>query len=389
MSATSQDVHEGTMVAAARKLAPRLCELAAETEAARRLPVETVAALRAAGLFHMFVVAAGGGLQTDPVEACQAIEEVAAADGSTGWCVMLAAQSGAFSGLLPPAQARAIWGDGGIVASVARPIGRATVEGECYRVSGRWPFASGSSHATWFAGECVVYDGEAEAKNAHGNTLTKMLFVPAADVTVHDTWHTTGLRATASNDFSIDGALVPSGRGFQMLVDEPVDPWPLLRHLPLLFMTHGSQALGVARAARETALGVAATKPGWGNATLLRDLPRVQLAVAEAAAIHESARAWMYQCARDLWAAALTGEPDTTLLRQRVRLATSHAMRASTRAVDIVHAMAGTTSVFQASPLERHFRDIHTAAAHVMISPLTMEAAGRVELGMAPEFPFF
>jgi hypothetical protein len=45
--------------------------------------------------------------------------------------------------------------------------------------------------------------------------------------------------------------------------------------------------------------------------------------------------------------------------------------------------------VFKKTPLERHFRDIHTAAAHVMVGTLVMEAAGRVELGMSPEFPFF
>jgi hypothetical protein len=49
----------------------------------------------------------------------------------------------------------------------------------------------------------------------------------------------------------------------------------------------------------------------------------------------------------------------------------------------------GTTVVFVSSPLERVFRDMHTAAAHVMIGPLTYQAAGRVELGMEPDFPFF
>ena len=72
-----------------------------------------------------------------------------------------------------------------------------------------------------------------------------------------------------------------------------------------------------------------------------------------------------------------------------MRLATSHAATASVRAVDLLHSALATTAIFTKSPLERQFRDIHTASAHVMVSNLTYEAAGRVELGMGPDFPFF
>ena len=72
-----------------------------------------------------------------------------------------------------------------------------------------------------------------------------------------------------------------------------------------------------------------------------------------------------------------------------MRLATSHAARAAVHAVDLVHAALATSAIFTASPLERQFRDIHTAVAHVMIGPLTFESAGRVELGLEPNFPFF
>jgi hypothetical protein len=72
-----------------------------------------------------------------------------------------------------------------------------------------------------------------------------------------------------------------------------------------------------------------------------------------------------------------------------VRLAASHATRASVQAVDLVHGAVATSAIFTGSPLERQFRDIHTAAAHVMIGPLTYQAAGRVQLGLGPDFPFF
>ena len=377
-------------VEAARRLRPLIEAAAADTEARGALPSDLVDALRRERLFQMMLPRSLGGLETNPIDACRAIEEVALADGSTGWCVMLAAQSASFAGYLPEADALEVWAGGGAVAGVARPIGRAVATPEPrdgWVVSGRWPFASGSSHATWFAGECVVYDGDTP-RSRGGEEETRMVFVPRDQVTVHQTWDTLGLRGTASHDFSIEGAFVPSSRGFRMLHTAPLHPWALYRAQPLVFVTHGSHAIGVARGALEAARAVIVERRGYGG-MLLRDVPRLQALLAEATALVESARHWLYDSAEALWQATLAGDTDATLLRSRTRLATSHAANASVRAVDLLHGALATAAIGRGSPLERRFRDIHTAAAHVMIGPLTYEAAGRVELGLEPGMPFF
>jgi alkylation response protein AidB-like acyl-CoA dehydrogenase len=378
-------------VAAARAIGPRVRELAARTERERRVPAELVRELVEAGLFHVMLPRSAGGLECDPVTACQAVEEVSAWDGSTGWCVMLAAQSAGFSGFLPEGVAREVWGNGGILASVARPIGKAipTLKPEDgFTVTGRWPFASGSSHATWFGGECQVFDGDEPRRDQQGNVLSRMVLVPRDDVTVHDTWDTTGLRGTASHDFSIDNVFVPGRRGFYMLFDEPIHAWPLFRAPALVFVTHGSQALGVGRAAVASAVETAVTKIGWGTDRPMSENARMQMIVAEATVLVESARQYLYGVTGELWEAVQAGK-ETPQQRSRVRLATSHAARASVQAVDLMHGALATSSIFTKSPLERQFRDIHTAAAHVMVSPLTLEAAGRVEMGLEAGFPFF
>ena len=379
-----------SLVEAARRMAPEIAARAGEIEEGRRVPLDLINQMREAGFFRMLVPADLGGLETDPVAAARVVEEVSSADGSAGWCVMIGNQNAAFSGLADQRFARELWGSGAITAGVARPIGRAVAQsgpGGGYIVSGRWPFASGSSHADWFAAECVVYDGDAPRRDANGDNVTRMIFVPSAEVTIHDTWHTTGLRGTASNDFSIDGSFVPEERGFQMIVDEPRNSWALFSALPLLFINHGSQSIGVARSAIREGVRIINTKRGWGNQPLNSGL-RMQSVIAEATVALESARAYLYQTASGLWESVLAGE-DNALLRARVRLATSHASRASVQAVDLVHAAVGTTALFPSSPLERHFRDIHMAAAHVMVGQMTYEAAGRVELGQSPDFPFF
>ncbi len=376
-------------LAAARTLAPEVRAAATETEAQRHIPKALVERLRDAGLFHMTLPRDIGGLECDPVTAARAVEEIAAADGSTGWVLMLANQSTFFAGFLPPEQARLFWGGGAIMCAVARPIGRAVpVEGGGYTATGRWPFASGSSHADWFMGECLVYpDGGTEAlKDKRGNPVTKAALFPRSDVTVLDTWHTTGLRGTASNDFTVEGVHVPDGHVLQptSLHHE----WLGFRAGPLFFMNHGSHALGLARAGLEAALEIVGTKRGWGGVPL-KETGRMQQTIAEATAIIGAASAYLYDTGEAFWQAVLTGEEPDARARARVRLAAAHAANESIRAVDLLHRALATSAVQQSSPLDRIFRDIHTAGAHVMIGPLVLEAAGRAELGVPVDFPFF
>jgi alkylation response protein AidB-like acyl-CoA dehydrogenase len=263
---------------------------------------------------------------------------------------MIAAQGASFAGLVPSEYGRLLLADGGIIAGTARPTGRAVWTDSPepgYIVSGSWPFASGSSHATWFAAECMVYDGDTPRLDASGEDVSRMTFVPREAVTIVDTWDTLGLRGTASHDFTVDGAFVPAALGFQMLVDPPQHPWALYRALPLIFIGHGAQSLGVARGALETAHDIANSKRGWGNVPL-SEVPRISAAIAEATAHYESAAEYLYGASQRLWDLVQAGGDDAGL-RARVRLANSHAASASVQAVDIVHRALATSSIFTKS----------------------------------------
>lgn len=377
-------------VEAAAGLREQIRSCAAETEEQRQVPLELAHQLRGRGLFHLGLPRSLGGLELDPVSAAEVVEDLAFADGSVGWVAMVAAQATWYASFLEDDDVRTIWGNGGVVAGTARPSGRAVAVGDPepgYLVTGRWPFASGSTHADWFMGECVIYDGDAPRQDADGSDVTRALFVPREDVTIHDTWHTTGLRGTASHDFSVNGTFVPASRGFQMLVTPPKQPWALSGVEPLVFINHGTHALGVARAAIEAGAGIMKEKKGWGGQPL-SSVPRLQANLAEATALVESARSYLYERATALWESVEAGE-DSPRLRATTRLATSHAVKASLQATDLLYASLATSAILESSPLERPFRDIHTAAAHVMIGTMSFEAAGRVELGQESAFPFF
>ncbi len=378
------------LIRAARDLKPQIAAAGNEIERGRQLPPAIVEALRGAGLFHLTVPRELNGQQADPLTLGTVIEEVASADGSAGWCLMIASQNAAFSGFMDREAGMTIFGEGGIMAGVARPIGRAVPNSDgTFTVSGRWPFASGSSHASYFAAECLVYDGGGDKPrtNANGDNVSFMAFVPRDQVTIHDTWDTIGLRGTASHDFSIEKAVV-TGTFMMEMFPAPWHPWPFYRTLALMFITHGAHALGIARAAVDTTSGIAKEKIGWGTDRPIAEQARMQHVIADAFVTVAAGREHMYGAADRLWAAAERGD-DLGKLNARVRLATSYAATSSLRAVELLYSSMATSAIFTKSPLDRQFRDMRTAAAHVMVSPLTYEAAGRVELGLPAGMAFF
>ncbi|HEX8441017.1 acyl-CoA dehydrogenase family protein, partial [Archangium sp.] len=92
---------EHPVLASVRQFAPRVAARSEEIETARRLPADLARELAEAGLFRMAIPEAHGGLELHPALMIEAIELLARADGSTGWCVMIGALTAMCSAWLP------------------------------------------------------------------------------------------------------------------------------------------------------------------------------------------------------------------------------------------------------------------------------------------------
>lgn len=88
------------MIDVVRALAPDIRAQADHIERERRLPLELVHALARAGVFRLCVPRGLGGEEAAPETVLAVLEELAYADGSTGWCAMIGATSGLVSGYL-------------------------------------------------------------------------------------------------------------------------------------------------------------------------------------------------------------------------------------------------------------------------------------------------
>ncbi|MFI5936241.1 acyl-CoA dehydrogenase family protein [Actinoplanes sp. NPDC051494] len=335
-----------------RRLTPSIRTLAPRIEQDGTVPEPLLDQLRTLGVFRLTAPADCGGLEADPGTLVRVFEELGYADGSTGWCAMIGGATGMALGHLPPATARSMLDDPAfLIAGVAAPAGRATAAEGGFRVTGRWAFGSACRHATWLVGGAIA-DGR-----------PRLFVMEAGQLTIHDTWHVAGLRGTGSHDFSADDVFVPAERAFS-LAEPPTQPGPLYTFPPLslLALGIGAVALGIARAAIEEFGELARTKPAGRSS--------VRVSVAEATALHASGLAYLLSEAGGV-------PPSSTTLR----LAISTAARNAARAVDLLYHAAGGTAVYESSPLQRHFRDVHTATQHAMVSAEVTELIGADLLG--------
>jgi alkylation response protein AidB-like acyl-CoA dehydrogenase len=314
----------------------------------------------------------------------ETIETLARADGASAWCVFIGATSGSLLATLSESAARAIFAKPTtLLSGVFAPQGTATAVDGGFRVDGQWAWGSGTQNADWILAGCrIVRDGKPELL-ADGTPHARRLVVPVAEVEFLDTWHVSGLAGTGSTDFVIRDVFVPESHAAGLGLDRPLArPLYAFPQFGLLALGVGAVALGLARAAIDELVALAGAKTPSGSRRPLAARSAAQTEVALAEASLRSARAYYYEAIAAAWAAASREGEISVAQRRDLRLATTHATQASASAVDRMYTLAGGSSVYQRSPLQRIFRDVHVATQHGMVSASTLELTGRLLLGL-------
>jgi alkylation response protein AidB-like acyl-CoA dehydrogenase len=365
-----------TLLDAVRALGAQADALAQETEGLRRLPDDLAAALVDTGLPRAWVPKAYGGPEHDLLTVLDAIEELAFHDGATAWCGMIAVTTSAAAAYLPADWAERIYGDpravtGGFAMPAATGQRDATREG--ITVTGRWQWGSFTHHCTWIGGGAMV-DG-----------VPLFVYFERGQVELLDTWRVSGLKGTGSTDYQVREAFVPEGRwlvlGGPPVVNSTVYRFPFFGRLALAIAAVG---LGLARRAEHELIEVAGAKRPMGSSRTLADRPVIQAEMAKAEAARRAAHALLRQTVDDATAAAAATDTATVPDEHRrlVRLAATHAAWRSAEAVDRCYHAAGGSAVYDDSPLQRVFRDVHVLTQHAMIAERTYEPIGRMALGL-------
>ncbi|MEV0292512.1 acyl-CoA dehydrogenase family protein [Nocardia sp. NPDC050710] len=367
------------IIARAQALAPRLRERSAEIEQARRLPADIVEQLRDAGVFRMAFARSWGGPELTSIEQTEVVEALAYGDASVGWCAMIGSDTGLYARFLEESVAKEMFPSLDMAtAGLLFPTGRAERVPGGFRLTGRWQFGSGITHADWVvSGAFIQRDGEPE-RDASGAPDSRLFLVPRDRVEIIDTWHTTGLAGSGSCDYRIADVFVPEQHTLEFGVvrgeSGPLaQPEVHMRNMPAV-------PLGVARAALDYARAESAGKA---------DDYRVQVTIAECEADLHATRSGVYAALRRQWEILDgPGTLDDLTPNERAALPLSrlHAFRTARSIVGRLYDLRQTSAIYRPSPLDRWLRDTNTMCQHIVAQDRILQSAGAYLMGGTPAF---
>ncbi|WP_257667491.1 acyl-CoA dehydrogenase [Parapedobacter tibetensis] len=234
----------------ADQLIEKLRAQSERAEVAGKLTDEQLAIIYDNKWFKLFVPKSFGGLELTVPEGVRLEEELAWIDGSLGWTITLCSGANLFVGYISQSIAPAMFSDTTVcLGGSGQASGKAIVENGGYNVTGKWRYATGAPHNTFFTANCVIEQDGKTVIDKEGNPLTKSFFFAKADVRVIEDWNAFGLKATASHSFAVDNLWVDESHAFLITpqhatLDHPIYRYPFLQFAEA---TLAANTLGMAR----------------------------------------------------------------------------------------------------------------------------------------------
>lgn len=369
-------------------LRPTLIARGREGDENRRIPQDVFDAVAATGAFSISVPTRFGGLAANTREAHAVARAIGRGDGSLGWVDGIL-DSGAWVVSLMDKQAQEdVWGAGGSIDSLVSIVLATTsdavpVEGG-YRVTGRWAYGTGSTHATWSLLGIPIKNEAGEVVDA-GLALIRI-----SDLSYDDNWYVAGMRATASVTQIANDVFVPRHRVFPLtaaveggyLGDNPEASYRTV-FIPSLFMKLIGPHLGMGRAALDHVISIAEGKAiAYTGYAKQADSAVFQSVVAKATVELNAAELVAQQVADEIYEGTADGNYAPYAKRIEMRAKAAWVVETITKMISDLVSAHGSGGFADVSPLQRIWRDQATAASHGHILVASgYEAYGKVLFG--------
>ena len=314
---------------------------------------------------------------------------------STGWINGIYMIHTWLLALFPEPAQDEIWGaiPGAAISGSYAPAGTATAVDGGYRLTGRYRFSSGCPHSDWNLCSAMLPMGDGERMSP------AFVLVPRADYEIDwDSWNNVGLSATGSYDVLVDDAFVPAHRALHFADattgnapglsahGNPIYRIPMLACVPYAL---AMPTVGAAQGAidlfvdenrvRETR---GAVVPGGRSVS---EYQTVQARVGAAEALVDSCLAVAYRDIAETQAEVAANGKVSLETRMRNRRSQSFIAHQAVAAIDLVLAAVGGRSMHVDHPIQRAWRDIHSAAAHISLNhDAVMSMIGQHRFGLEP-----
>jgi alkylation response protein AidB-like acyl-CoA dehydrogenase len=352
-----------------------ISEHAAQADADGWLLPEQQALIHERGWLRMLAPRAVGGFEMALPEVVRLEEAIARVDGSMGWTVTLCAGAGWFAGFLAPRIASEILATPNVcLAGSGAPTGYADREGEGWRIDGLWDYATGAPMATHFTFNAQLRENGQPLLSADGSPRILAFVVPAALVEIVPRWRSIGLRATASQAYRVPGEWVHGDHGFVIDPARATEQGPLYRFpfLAFAFVTLAANVAGMAAHFVELAEECIARRRNRfaGNDEPLIEVPAVRALLSETRGALDEVRGRFYALLDATWALAAAGDAVSEAQAAALTAVSMEWVKASRRAVDTLFPYCGLFAMREDAPINRVWRDFHTASQHALLTPL-------------------
>lgn len=382
------------MAETGERLAGVLARSAADADEQRMIPSESFAALRSAGLYGAGLPTDLGGLGVRSTAWLATVEQLAQGDASTALgfnmhyvATRLVGELPTFDTAVRKHVASLVIDDGALIsAPLSEPSSSSLLPGSFLptmtatrtsdgglRVSGTKMYASiweASDYAFMFARPDWIDDP----------TLVIAFLLPVAQpehIVVTDVWDTLGMRATRSNQVTIDNAHVPAELVLGP-IDDFVNNW-IVAQASVSWGGYTGCYLGLAEAMVKWLVENLGTRKAKGYAQPMGYHPTISSAIGRVATHIEAARLMMYHAA---WKADTAGpglETCHAYLQAKLMLAD-----AIGRVVELGTTAGGLTALMRPRGYERMLRDVTTAAIMPPNAYACAEMAGLLTMGLNP-----
>jgi len=234
-------------------------------------------------------------------------------------------------------------------------------------VKGKWPFSSGVDNSDWNMLAVTIYEGDAASSTP---VDWRLCLVPKSDYRVIDNWYAMGMVGTGSKDIEVKDVFVPERRALALArcrggLEHPgaaLNSGPLFRVPIVASAGHplSATALGTAEGAYEHVLNAFKTRIGTYTGAKVADFQAVQVKLARARCLIDSARYLMRE------SAVLFQDHDHLDLETKLRLRAQNAFAVSQsrEAVETLWSFYGANAIYTRDPLQRYLRDVQAASQH-------------------------
>jgi indole-3-acetate monooxygenase len=267
------------------------------------------------------------------------------------------------------------------ICGSSQPVGTAEPVVGGWRINGRWPFASGCMHAAWMAGFCIVTANGNPALDEQGRPRVRVVILPAQNWQIEDSWHVAGLKGTGSHHIVLKDALVSEASLFDLEGSGPCVPGQLYAAvLHLLPLFHAAFSVGMAEGTLDELAALARTgQQQYQAATAMQNSEVFQFELGRIYADVRAAQAFLQVQVESHWNHMLTG----TLNDEALVLGKQAAVWIASTCVsvaDACFALAGSSAIYETSPLQRRLRDLHVAGQHAAAQQRQYVGAGKLLL---------